>query len=343
MSLSAYLRRMRQKVGTDLLMSVGVAALIRDDQGRVLLGQRADTRLWSVPGGSIDPHEAPADAVVREVWEETGLWVEPRRVLAVYGGPDLRVTYPNGDQVSSVVIVFDCRALGGDRRADGDEMLALATVPPEEVRRWPLPAPVRDRYPELLQDRQDARFDPPTWQPPADGLRQGGISAYMRGLRQKVGTDLILVAGTGAIIFDEAGRVLLQQRGDTGRWGIIGGAMEPDETPADAVVREVWEETGLLTEPTRITGVYGGPEYHVTYPNGDQIAVVSIMFECRVLGGELRADGQESLALAYFPPPVVLDDPDIPPRMRTRLRHAVEQRAGLRPPGACFAPPRWAP
>jgi 8-oxo-dGTP pyrophosphatase MutT (NUDIX family) len=69
----------------------------------------------------IDPDEAPQDAVVREVWEETGLRVEPTRLCGVFGGPEFRVTYENGDESHYVMAVFECRRIGGDAATDGDE------------------------------------------------------------------------------------------------------------------------------------------------------------------------------------------------------------------------------
>ena len=48
-----------------------------DDEGQVLLGRRTDTRSWALPGGIIDPGEQPADAAVRECFEETGRVAAP--------------------------------------------------------------------------------------------------------------------------------------------------------------------------------------------------------------------------------------------------------------------------
>ncbi len=60
-----------------------VTIITFDDRGRVLLARHADAVVWVAPGGSVDPHESPADAAVREMWEETGLRVEPTRVVVV--------------------------------------------------------------------------------------------------------------------------------------------------------------------------------------------------------------------------------------------------------------------
>jgi hypothetical protein len=76
-----------------------------------------------------------------------------------------------------------------------------------------------------------------------------GMSAYMARLRASVGHDLLLVPATGACIWDEEGRILLLQRSDgENLWGFPGGAIEPNERAADAIVREVREEIGLEVE-----------------------------------------------------------------------------------------------
>jgi 8-oxo-dGTP pyrophosphatase MutT (NUDIX family) len=339
MPISDFMRDLRARVGTQTMISIAVTALARDDQGRLLFQRRVDTGGWGLPGGMVEPGETPADAVRRETWEETGVLVEPQRLAAVLGGPDFHVRFPNGDELSMVSLVFECRVMGGAPHPDGVESLETGFFAQDEAlsslklpRRFTALARALDAAGEAVY------FAPATWTPPTSGERANGISAHMRGLREKIGHDLLMVAGAAAIIKDDAGRVLLQQRGDTGQWGLIGGGMDPDEVPADAVRREVWEETGLLVEPVRVIGVYGGPDYRLTYPNGDQVSIVSTLFECRVVDGEPSADGHESLALRYFLPEDVVDDPAVPARMRQRIRHGTR-----REPGAHFAPAVWRP
>ena len=96
--------------------------------------------------------------------------------------------------------------------------------------------------------------------------------------------------------------MLLQRRSDDGEWGLPGGAMEPGEEPAESLVREVREETALEVVPERIVGVYSGPDFRVSYANGDQAMIVSITFACRSLGGEPRINDDESLELATSRP-----------------------------------------
>ena len=74
-----------------------VAAVIRDDRGRLLLTRRPDDRhmggLWEFPGGKVHAGEPPADALVRELYEELGVEVavDAPITFAVHEEPDLRI------------------------------------------------------------------------------------------------------------------------------------------------------------------------------------------------------------------------------------------------------------
>lgn len=140
MAISPFYRALRERVGTQLLLMPAVAAVIRDGAGRVLI-QRTQHGQWSLPAGAIEPGESPAQTLVREVREETGLSVRVERVLAVWGGEQCRVTYPNGDLVEYVVTVFDCSAVGGELIECGDETAELRWFLPEEVPPVGLPCP----------------------------------------------------------------------------------------------------------------------------------------------------------------------------------------------------------
>jgi len=96
--------------------------------------------------------------------------------------------------------------------------------------------------------------------------------------------------------------LLLRRSDGENLWGFPGGAIEPGERAADAVVREVREETGLDVEPVALIGVYSSPEYAFAYPNGDQVQPVTVFFECQVIGGELRLDMREVIESRAFGP-----------------------------------------
>jgi 8-oxo-dGTP diphosphatase len=226
--------------------------------------------------------------------------------------------------------------LGGSLRPDLDEVSDLAYFSSAEAAGLDMSSLQNIILADAFSDRSggEARFQAPTWQPLADRVRKGGMSDYLRSLREHVGHDLLLMPAVGEIIRDGEGRILLQKRTDNGRWHPPVGAIEPHECPADAVVREVWEETGLLVEPLRVTGVYGSSDFQ--YPNGDQIAVYSVMFECRVIGGQVSPDGIEVAALGYFLPEMVRDL--VPQRWQRRVFDALDGQSL-----AYFEPSAWRP
>ena len=107
-----------------------VAGLIIGDDHRVLISQRrADQALplqWEFPGGKVEPGEAPADALVRELREELGVTVAVGRIWDV-----LFHAYPAFDLV---MLVYACRIVDGEPRAV--EVAEVAWVPPHELARW---------------------------------------------------------------------------------------------------------------------------------------------------------------------------------------------------------------
>ena len=128
------------------------------------------------------------------------------------------------------------------------------------------------------------------------------ISPYVAGLRRHIGSDLLLLPSVTGVIYDAQSRVLLVRQTADSRWSTPGGTVEPEETPATAVVREVHEETGLEVSIVRLLGVFGGPHFIVQYPNGDRSQYVSAVFECAVVGGSPVANGDETDQLTYAGP-----------------------------------------
>jgi 8-oxo-dGTP pyrophosphatase MutT (NUDIX family) len=173
MPMSEYIRGLRAKVGNDLLSVPSVTALVFDDRRRVLLARHWNGGVWVAPGGAVDPDEAPQDAVVREVWEETGLHVEPVRFRGVYGGPDFRVRYDNGDEVTYVMSVFDCRVIGGELRPDGDEILEVRWFSESELGSADVSGWAALVLPRLMSRPEENWIPAVTWRPPV-GQGSGG-------------------------------------------------------------------------------------------------------------------------------------------------------------------------
>lgn len=158
MGVSGYIARLREHVGHDLILIPGAAALVVDDEGRILVVRRADDGNWGLPCGAIEPGEHPADAVVRETREETGLEVTPEWIAGVFGGLGQRHVYPNRDEIEATTIVFGCTVRGGSFRLQEGETTRLEFVSPETA------AERIPTFPPVLftgQGRRSALFDPP--------------------------------------------------------------------------------------------------------------------------------------------------------------------------------------
>jgi hypothetical protein len=76
----------------------------------------------------------------------------------------------------------------------------------------------------------------------------------------------------------------------------------------------------LEVRPERLVGVYSDGDFWFTYPNNDQVKVVSALFECRIVGGRLQADGVESLEVHFFAPDAL---PSLLARHTRRIRDAL--------------------
>ncbi|MBR4085095.1 MAG: NUDIX hydrolase [Lachnospiraceae bacterium] len=121
---------------------------------------------------------------------------------------------------------------------------------------------------------------------------------YIKWIRSKVGHEKIILVFAGGCILNEEGKVLLQRRADTAKWGFPGGAIELGETPEMAVIREAKEETGLDVEVGNLIGIYTDSE--MKYPSGDEAHSICIAYELKTTGGELFGDREETLELQYF-------------------------------------------
>lgn len=126
------------------------------------------------------------------------------------------------------------------------------------------------------------------------------MSQYYKDLREAFGPGLIFMPCVAAMIRNEKDEILFGRKHNEENWGLIAGAVEIGETPAEAVRREVLEETGLEVKPERIIGVFGGEKHRFTYPNGHQVEYLTVVFECAVVGGALHPENDEMCELGYF-------------------------------------------
>ena len=164
--MSEYVRSLREKIGNALLEVPTVSVLTFDQDRRVLLVRHVEGDLWTTPGGMIEPYETPADAAVREMWEETGLYVELTHVIGVFSGPLCSETYANGDRIAWVSTVFGAKATSGELRPDGDETLEVRYVGRGELGHLRRKPHVDLFLDAAFAQTPAARFQPAVWRPP---------------------------------------------------------------------------------------------------------------------------------------------------------------------------------
>lgn len=124
------------------------------------------------------------------------------------------------------------------------------------------------------------------------------MADYIKWIRSKVEHEKVILVFAGGVVFDERGCVLLQKRGGSGKWGFPGGAIELGETPEEAAIRELKEETGLDVMVESLLGIYCDSD--VKYPNGDEAQSICIVYKLKAISGELSCDNVETLELKYF-------------------------------------------
>ena len=106
--IEEWLGQVGQGVPGYVTPKVGVAAVVGNDKGEILLVQRADSGIWLYPTGWADIGYSASEVAVKEVREETGIECEVLRMIGVLDGLRLGFT-----RVPMYLLVFHCRAVGG--------------------------------------------------------------------------------------------------------------------------------------------------------------------------------------------------------------------------------------
>jgi ADP-ribose pyrophosphatase YjhB (NUDIX family)/rhodanese-related sulfurtransferase len=113
---------------------VGADAVLTDDDGRVLLVERADDRCWGLVSGWVEPNEHPRDTVVREAREEVGLDIEVGDLVGVFARRASSATGPH----SVVSVVYRAIRVGGELRTRPHEVLSARYWHLDDVPVWHL-------------------------------------------------------------------------------------------------------------------------------------------------------------------------------------------------------------
>ncbi|HYI60307.1 MAG TPA: NUDIX hydrolase N-terminal domain-containing protein [Acidimicrobiales bacterium] len=148
---------------------VAVGAVVGDDEGRILLVQRADSGVWLYPTGWADIGYSPSEVARKEVHEETGIECEVERLIACFDG--MRQGF---SRVPLYSLVFHCRATGGTLEAHPLECADVGWFGRHEM---PGPLAGADRWADMafaaiagqpLETWFDSPRDPP-WHPGPEG------------------------------------------------------------------------------------------------------------------------------------------------------------------------------
>ena len=156
-------------------------------------------------------------------------------------------------------------------------------------------------------------------------LLAGELPERLEPLRGPVFSRPTPFAVGDAAIIDDRGQILLIRRADNGKWAMPGGALEVGETPAEGVLREAFEETGVRCQVVTLIGVFdsrlcGTVSRHHMY---------QITFLCRPVAGaqvETPSHANEVLGMRWFAQDALPDDMEA--GHGTRIHKAFRMRHG---------------
>jgi ADP-ribose pyrophosphatase YjhB (NUDIX family) len=149
----------------------------------------------------------------------------------------------------------------------------------------------QERFEEVLKVASDIRAAA-IEEAEAEALYEEWISTVGQGVAGYV-TPKVAVA---AIVGNERGELLLTQRSDSGIWLYPVGWADVGYSPSEIAVKEVYEETGIEVEPVSLITVLDGLRLGFA-----RVPMYSLVFHCRMLGGELKGHPLETRAVGFFP------------------------------------------
>jgi ADP-ribose pyrophosphatase YjhB (NUDIX family) len=120
-----YIHELRKLVGNMPIICVGATIVVYNKYRQILLQLRGDTNTWGLPGGSVEEGERVEGTAKRELYEETGLEVDELKLINVLSGPEYFFVYPNGDQMHTIIVLYEALGVKGNLKIDGDETKEL--------------------------------------------------------------------------------------------------------------------------------------------------------------------------------------------------------------------------
>ena len=137
---------------TSLVPAASVIAM--NGAGEILLHKRADSGLWSIPGGKQEPGESIRQTAVREAKEETGYDVELTRLVGIFSDPGHVVAYSDGEVRQEFSVCFAAVVVGGERTlsVESDDVRFCAA---EELQDLAIHESIRFRLSNFLDHRSE--------------------------------------------------------------------------------------------------------------------------------------------------------------------------------------------
>ncbi len=123
-------------------IQTGAAIIIRNENGEILLQERTDRNKWGLPGGCQDLGENLRDTAVREAYEETGIKLDPEKIILIdtLSGESRKNSYPNGDIVYNNTSLYlaevnidDASSLKGDSETKRLKFFKADEIPENQM------------------------------------------------------------------------------------------------------------------------------------------------------------------------------------------------------------------
>jgi ADP-ribose pyrophosphatase YjhB (NUDIX family) len=164
----------------------------------------------------------------------------------------------------------------------------------EEVMR--IAGDIRAAAAELARGRErETGTDGDTGEPAVSGA-EGYVEEWMRSVGDGVAGYVTPKLAVGAAVGNERVELLLIRRADSGFWLYPTGWADVGYSPAEVAVKEVREETGIEAVPVRLIAVFDSMRRGIS-----RFPFYSLVFQCRAVGGELRAHPLECSEVGWFP------------------------------------------
>lgn len=120
-----YIMNLRKYVGHEPLISLGATTLVFNEKNELLLNLRSDTNTWGIPGGSMELEETIEETAIRELKEEAGITADKLELVTVLSGKEYYFEYPNGDKMSTVIVLFKVLNYSGEIKVSDNESKKL--------------------------------------------------------------------------------------------------------------------------------------------------------------------------------------------------------------------------